>query len=59
MSYSITDCCFPVCGLLLEVGGQVDDLDGVEGALLHTDAAPDAQVLASKGKQTCVSKQTL
>ena len=35
-------------GLLLEVCREVDDLDGVEGALLHADAAPDAQVLADR-----------
>ena len=33
-------------GLLLEVCREVDDLDGVEGALLDADAAADAQVLA-------------
>ena len=38
----------PVGGLLLEVCGEVDDLDGVDGALLHADAAPDAQVLADR-----------
>ena len=35
-------------GLLLEVGREVDDLDGVEGALLDADAAADAQVLADR-----------
>ena len=39
----------PVGGLLLQVGGQVDDGDGLEWALLHADAAPDAQLLRDGG----------
>lgn len=35
--------------LALEVGGQVDDLDGVEGALLRADTASDAQALTDEG----------
>ena len=33
----------------LEVGGQVDDVDGVKRALLGADAAPDAQPLRYEG----------
>ena len=32
-----------MCDLGLEVGGQVDDVDGAEGALLRTDTAADAE----------------
>ena len=35
--------------LRLEVGGQVDDVDGVEGTFLRADAAADAQALADEG----------
>lgn len=35
--------------LALEVGGQVDDLDGVEGALLRADTATDTQALTDEG----------
>ena len=35
----------PVRDLPLESGGQVDDADGVEGTLLHADAAAVAQAL--------------
>ena len=38
-----------VRGLLLQVGRQVDDGDGLEGALLDADAAADAQLLADVG----------
>lgn len=33
----------------LEIGGQVDDVDGVEGALLGTDTASDAEPLRDEG----------
>ena len=35
--------------LRFEVGGQVDDVDGVERAFLGTDAAADAQAFADEG----------
>ena len=35
--------------LRLEVGRQVDDVDGVEGTFLGADTAADAQPLANKG----------
>jgi hypothetical protein len=35
--------------LALEVCGQVDDLDGVEGALLGADTASDTQTLTDEG----------
>ena len=35
--------------LALEVCGQVDNLDGVEGALLGTDTASDTQTLTDEG----------
>jgi hypothetical protein len=38
-----------VCDLALEVCGQVDNLDGVEGALLGADTASDTQPLTDKG----------
>lgn len=38
-----------VCDLALEVGGQVDNLDGVEGALLGADTASDTQALRDEG----------
>lgn len=33
----------------LEVRGQVDDVDGVKGAFLGADAAPDTQALRDEG----------
>jgi hypothetical protein len=33
----------------LEVGGQVDDVDGVEGAFLGADTAADAEALGDEG----------
>ena len=33
----------------LEVGGQVDDVDGVEGAFLRADTATDTQALRDEG----------
>jgi hypothetical protein len=33
----------------LEVGGQVDDVDGVEGAFLGADTASDAEALRDEG----------
>ena len=42
-------CGVPVRRLLLQVGGQVDDGDGLEGALLDADAAADAELLADVG----------
>ena len=42
-------CRVPVGRLGLEVARQVDDVDGLEGALSHTDAAPDAQLLRDGG----------
>lgn len=33
----------------LEVGGQVDDGDGIKGALLGADTAPNAQLLRDEG----------
>lgn len=38
-----------VCDLALEVGGQVDNLDGVEGALLGADTATDTEALTDEG----------
>ena len=38
-----------VCDLALEVCGQVDNLDGVEGALLGADTASDTQTLTDEG----------
>ena len=35
--------------LRLEVGGQINDVDGVEGALLGTDTASYAQSLRDEG----------
>lgn len=35
--------------LSLEVGGQVDDVDGVEGTFLRTDTATDAETLTNEG----------
>lgn len=35
--------------LSLEVCGQVDDVDGVEGAFLRTDTATDTQALRDEG----------
>lgn len=39
-----------VCDLALEVGGQVDDSNGVEGALLGADTATDTQRLGDEGQ---------
>ncbi len=33
----------------LEVGGQVDDVDGVEGTFLGADAAADAEAFGDEG----------
>jgi hypothetical protein len=38
----------------LEVGGQVDDVDGVEGAFLRADTATDAETLGDEGDFGCV-----
>lgn len=38
-----------VCDLGLEVGRQVDDVDGIERALLGADTAPNAQTLRNEG----------
>jgi hypothetical protein len=38
-----------VADLRLEVGRQVDDVDGVEGTFLGADAAADAQAFADEG----------
>lgn len=38
-----------MCDLGLEVGGQVDDVDGVEGAFLRTDTTSNAQALRDEG----------
>lgn len=38
-----------MCDLALEVGGQVDNLDGVEGALLGADTATDTEALTDEG----------
>lgn len=38
-----------VSDLGFEVGGQVDDIDGVEGAFLGADAAADAEALGDEG----------
>ena len=35
--------------LRLEVGGQVNDVDGVEGAFLGADAAANAQAFGDEG----------
>jgi hypothetical protein len=35
--------------LSLEIGGQIDDIYGVEGAFLRTDTATDAQRLRDEG----------
>lgn len=35
--------------LRFEVGGQVDDVDGVEGTFLGADAAADAQAFGDEG----------
>ena len=32
-------------GFVTEIGGQIDDLNGFEGTLLHADTASDAQFL--------------
>ena len=38
-----------VGNLRFEVRGQVDDVDGVEGALLGADTASDAEALRNEG----------
>jgi|TARA_R110002003_G_scaffold269_2_gene17959 hypothetical protein len=38
-----------MCDLGLEVRGQVDDVDGVEGAFLGADTAADAEALRDEG----------
>ena len=38
-----------VADLRLKVGGQVDDVDRIEGTFLGTDAAADAQAFADEG----------
>jgi len=38
-----------MCDLRLEVRGQVDDVDGVEGAFLGADSAADAEALRDEG----------
>lgn len=38
-----------VGNLGLEVGGQVDDGNGIEGALLGTDTTTDAEALRNEG----------
>ena len=35
--------------LRLEIGGQIDDVDGTEGAFLHADTAADAKALGDEG----------
>jgi len=39
----------PVRDLRLEVGGQVDDVDGIEWTLLRADTASDAQAFRDEG----------
>ena len=39
----------PVGDLRFQVGGQIDDVDSVEGAFLGTDAAADAQAFGDEG----------
>lgn len=34
---------------LLQVGWQVDDMDGAKGAALHTDTATNAELLRDEG----------
>lgn len=36
-------------GVPLEVLGQIDNVDGLEGTFLHADTAPDAQWLGQVG----------
>jgi hypothetical protein len=38
-----------MCDLRLEVRGQIDDVDGVEGAFLGADTAPNAEALRDEG----------
>ena len=52
---STTDTPVAMRGLLAEVGGQVDDVDGLEGALLDTDTASNAQRLGELGDLTYMS----
>lgn len=33
-----------MCGFSLQIGGEVDDLDGIERTLLHANTASDAQL---------------
>lgn len=35
--------------LSLKIGGQVDDVDGVEGAFLRADTATDTEALRDEG----------
>lgn len=44
----------PVGGLLLEVCGDVDDLDGGKGALIDADAAADAHDFAQPAALVCL-----
>lgn len=39
----------PVRNLRLEIRGQIDDVDGIEGTFLGTDAASDAQAFGNEG----------
>jgi hypothetical protein len=38
-----------MCDLCLEVRGQVDDVDGIEGAFLGADTTSNAQTLRDEG----------
>ena len=38
-----------VSGFFLQIAGQVDDVDGLKGALLDADTASDAQLLGDGG----------
>ena len=38
-----------VCGLILEVGGELDNVDGLEGALFGADTTTDAERFRDKG----------
>lgn len=42
-------CRVAVSDLRLEIGGQVDDVDGVKGAFLGADTASNAQALGDEG----------
>ena len=39
-----------MCGAFLQVAGQVDDGDGLEGTLLDADAAADTEALGDGGE---------